>query len=960
MKIKTVFIVLSMLLAASVFAAVEVSYVSVRQIPGTKTVEINYDVSSDSSDTVDVSLEVKDGDTILPATTLTGDIGANIPTGQGKQILWDAGADWNGNVAENLFVQVIVENDMLSNVPEDFVRVLAGTTPSGGVTTDTTFYMSKFEITKNSWDIVATWAAKNGYDIGPDSGSGATSLHPVQSLSWFECLKWCNARSEKEGLIPCYYTDVSRTTVYRTGSVEVQRDGVDLLASGYRLPSGTEWEYAARGGSSGLNTAYSGSNNPDEVAWYRNNSNLHTHEVGQLAPNEIGIYDMSGNVMEWTWGPPGTYRSARGGSCFSYADYGFSLTYSANYWPHYSQSTTGFRPLMREISVFGIGTNVTSMSVDTRDYTLQVVSDKGSPIPAVGTHTYPWGSAITCSAGAQAGYSCTGWNGTGSIPETGVANTTGEYLLTDLASTITWLWEQAGDGTAANPYQISTRQHLEAVNSVLSAHYILMNDIDLEGVTYDKAVIAPYINSSSPRFTGTFDGRGFKIKNLTINGGSNDFIGLFGRIDSGGSVSNLGIINCDISGRIYVGGLCGDNTGSISSSYAIAAVSGNEYVGGLCGRIHGGTITSSYATGSVAGSSYYVGGLCGYNYFATITSSYATSLVSGENWVGGLCGYNYEGTITLSYATGGVSGSSSVGGLCGTNYSGATITSSYATGTASGGDAVGGLCGVNYGTINSSYATGAVSGEMGVGGFCGWNSGTITSSFWDKQTSGSTWSADGTGKTIAEMQDINTFLVAGWDFVGETGNGVEDIWYMEPGGYPRLNGVGADGSGVEIERLIVAARRRVSRTEFEYDVRVKIKNAGEAISSAEIRLVGYPANLQLISAEPVQADNLGKGAAAICSGLLTIRLDRTTPTDAAKITWHAIRQPQIGGESLQTLDSGLELSVFGAEGIGGAELLEIADTWLWEGLADVNGDGIVNYEDMGILSGINYELRIRN
>jgi hypothetical protein len=104
MKISKVLALTALLLAVSVQAEVVVSNVSARQIPGTKTVEINYDVSSESSDTVDVSLEVKDGDNILPATTLFGDIGANIPTGQGKQILWDAGDDWNGNLATLTFI----------------------------------------------------------------------------------------------------------------------------------------------------------------------------------------------------------------------------------------------------------------------------------------------------------------------------------------------------------------------------------------------------------------------------------------------------------------------------------------------------------------------------------------------------------------------------------------------------------------------------------------------------------------------------------------------------------------------------------------------------------------------------------------------------------------------------------------------------------------------------------------
>ena len=126
-----------------------------------------------------------------------------------------------------------------------------------------------------------------------------------------------------------------------------------------------------------------------------------------------------------------------------------------------------------------------------------------------------------------------------------------------------------------------------------------------------------------------------------------------------------------------------------------------------------------------------------------------------------------------------------VGGLVGENEG--NITSSYSTGTVSGNMRVGGLVGHNSeGSITSSYSTGSVSGDDHVGGLVGYNNGSITSSLWDIQTSDQVTSDGGTGKTTAEIQDINTYLSAGWDFADEILNGTCDYWLISPGAYPRL------------------------------------------------------------------------------------------------------------------------------------------------------------------------------
>jgi len=127
-----------------------------------------------------------------------------------------------------------------------------------------------------------------------------------------------------------------------------------------------------------------------------------------------------------------------------------------------------------------------------------------------------------------------------------------------------------------------------------------------------------------------------------------------------------------------------------------------------------------------------------------------------------------------------------VGGLVGSN--GGTVTHGYSTGAISGDWYVGGLVGYNGGAVTQCYSTGSLSGDWYVGGLVGWTyNSAVTQCFWDTQMSGQAESTGGTGKTTAEMQMAKTFLDAGWDFVGETANGTEDIWWINEGkDYPRL------------------------------------------------------------------------------------------------------------------------------------------------------------------------------
>ncbi|MCK5270521.1 MAG: hypothetical protein KAJ46_07040, partial [Sedimentisphaerales bacterium] len=249
-----------------------------------------------------------------------------------------------------------------------------------------------------------------------------------------------------------------------------------------------------------------------------------------------------------------------------------------------------------------------------------------------------------------------------------------------------------------------------------------------------------------------------------------------------------------VTGQYHFGGLCGYNSyGTITNCYATGAVTGGNnswYLGGLCGYNSDGTITNCYSTGSVAGGDYsrYLGGLCGDNSYGTITNCYATGLVTGDGWLGGLCGDNSYGTITNCYATGSVTGEYHFGGLCGENYG--TITNCYATGLVTGYAYLGGLCGENYGTITNCYAAGSVTGDVYLGGLCGGNySGTITNCYF-YLLSGPDNSL-GTALDDLQMQDAVSF--AGFDFAGNPNDGQDGYWTIVNGHCPKLTWQTDDG-----------------------------------------------------------------------------------------------------------------------------------------------------------------------
>lgn len=174
-------------------------------------------------------------------------------------------------------------------------------------------------------------------------------------------VKWCNAKSELEGLTPCYYTDADQTAVFKTGAINIDNTMVKWSANGYRLPTEAEREKAARGGLSGKRYP-----NGDSITQADANYNFSvgsTTVVGSYAPNGFGIYDMAGNVWEWCWdwydagyygvspatdpnGPSGSGRVLRGGGWSNDADYcPVAIRYNGS--PGDPYYFIGFRPVRR-------------------------------------------------------------------------------------------------------------------------------------------------------------------------------------------------------------------------------------------------------------------------------------------------------------------------------------------------------------------------------------------------------------------------------------------------------------------------------------------------------------------------------------------------------------------------------------------------------------------------------------
>jgi len=240
------------------------------------------------------------------------------------------------------------------------------------------FYMDTNLVSYSQWTNVYAYATNHGYGF-VHAGARKAWNHPVQTVNWYDCVKWSNARSEQAGLTPVYYTDAGLTQVYRNGVPTTVY--VNWAARGYRLPTEAEWEKAARGGLSGQRFPWGNVINQNLANYYGNTSFSYdlgpngynpigsvggtspaTSPVGSFAPNGYGLYDMAGNVFEWCWdwlasyvasaqtdprGPgfSGSVRVIRGGGWDYYADNHRTAVRNYSY-PAYSYDDFGFRSVL--------------------------------------------------------------------------------------------------------------------------------------------------------------------------------------------------------------------------------------------------------------------------------------------------------------------------------------------------------------------------------------------------------------------------------------------------------------------------------------------------------------------------------------------------------------------------------------------------------------------------------------
>jgi formylglycine-generating enzyme len=335
-------------------------------------IDIFYDVYDPDGDALTISLEVShdDGaswDLSCEEILANSEIGAGILSGTDRHIVWDAATEHPNLLYGSNFRFRITADDGVGDIPDGFVFVEGGTFNNG--TSDVTlssFYMDKYELTQAEYQAVM--------GTNPASGYGVGSNYPVYYVSWFDAIEYCNRRSMQEGLTPCYsYSSYGTNpddwpTGWNTSSGNHSNVSCNWTANGYRLPTEMEWMFAAKGGNQSQGYTYSGSNTIGNVAWYFDNSynmgsdhpDYGTHDVGELAANELGTFDMSGNVFEWCWDIYGSYpsgsqnnptgassgsnRVVRGGSWGNIAN-ACTVSYRSDYSATSAKFNLGFRIL---------------------------------------------------------------------------------------------------------------------------------------------------------------------------------------------------------------------------------------------------------------------------------------------------------------------------------------------------------------------------------------------------------------------------------------------------------------------------------------------------------------------------------------------------------------------------------------------------------------------------------------
>ena len=310
----------------------------------------------------------------------------------------------------------------------------------------------------------------------------------------------------------------------------------------------------------------------------------------------------------------------------------------------------------------------------------------------------------------------------------------GGLSLALAGATVTFGADFAGGvGTAVDPYQIATAEHLDNVRGHLAAHFRMTADVDLGVAPWNTGAGWNPIGSSlaTNRFTGVFDGAGYAIQNLSIVRSNTTYQALFGYLD-GATVRNLLLGKADVRGGDHTAVLAGHmQNATVENTHAGGHVLGDTYVGGLAGEMVGGSLRGISVACTIQGSQN-TGGLAGRCNNGVLRQSHVTGTVQGGSHSGGLVGNCYQVMLADCYSRATVSGTSYVGGALG-----------YST----------------YGRSHRLYSAGAVSGTAShVGGFVGYAYGSaVADCYWDTQTSGQATSSAGAGRTTAQMLQRATF-----------------------------------------------------------------------------------------------------------------------------------------------------------------------------------------------------------
>jgi hypothetical protein len=516
------------LIGVCALAEVTVTNLVVQQRPGTKLVDITYDMISDLSDGVHILLFIEDDGERIPVSSLSGDVGANVLPGTGRQIVWDAGRDWSaGQIGELVFILAV--ND--AEVPPAPVAKTGQTVSyregddgwhQAGVVWPNPRFTDNEDGTVTDHLTGLMWVKEpHALPGNTEDMSWESAIDFSNELNFANYSDWRlpNVRELRslmnQGVVPYEWFNSDETpfngihgarywtsTSYGTSS----RWTVQSINGSVERPDGDQYVWSVRSINEDRSTLVA---KTGQTISYRTGDDGDL-QIGLTWPEPRFTEKGSGSVMdnltglEWVKQPHALPENADsmdwGGAIdfctgldhngytdwrlpgvdelLSLVDYGkvdlalptehpFS-TFNGWYWSGTTRISSGIAGVRtfdggswRSVDssyvwpVRGSAYSETpvllseqSASVDTSDYTLTVASERGHSVPIIGSHTYASGSAVTCSAPEtviEQGilWRCTGWTGTGSIPPSGTTNTTGDIVLTDLESSITWQWEQA-------------------------------------------------------------------------------------------------------------------------------------------------------------------------------------------------------------------------------------------------------------------------------------------------------------------------------------------------------------------------------------------------------------------------------------------------------------------------------------------------------------------------------------